>query len=120
MAAHVDRCPFGFGQRRYPELDSTFVSPVDHAVLQIPWGPELNHIWAELDLVLWAEFQKLSPSKWPSDTCKPQPASRCEKRREAFRMKHRPVCIAERRRIFHDAPRTFHAVALVFATFLTI
>ena len=48
---------FGFGQRRYPELDNTFVSPVDHAVLQIPSGSELNQIWTELDLVLWAEFQ---------------------------------------------------------------
>jgi hypothetical protein len=55
---------FAFGQRRYPELDSTFVSPVDHTVLEIPSGSELNQIWAELDLVLWAEFQKLSPSDW--------------------------------------------------------
>lgn len=55
---------FGFGQRRYPELDNTFVAPVDHAVLQIPSGSELNQIWTELDLVLWAEFQKLSPSEW--------------------------------------------------------
>ena len=47
---------FGFGQRRYPELDSTFVSAVDHAVLQIPIGSELNQIWAE--------FQKLSPAEW--------------------------------------------------------
>ncbi|QNI34732.1 DinB family protein [Alloacidobacterium dinghuense] len=55
---------FVFGQRRYPELDDTFISAVDHAVLQIPSGPELKQIWAELDLVLWAEFQKLSPSEW--------------------------------------------------------
>ena len=54
----------GFGQRRYPEFDNTFVSPVDCAVLQIPGGPELNQIWVELDQVLWAEFQKLSPSEW--------------------------------------------------------
>lgn len=55
---------FGFGQRRYPELDNVFVSPVDHAPLQVPSAPELKQIWAELDLVLWAEFQKLSPSEW--------------------------------------------------------
>jgi hypothetical protein len=45
-------------------LDSTFVSPVDHTVLEVPSASELNQIWAELDLVLWAEFKKLSPSEW--------------------------------------------------------
>ena len=55
---------FGFGRRRYPELDNVFVSPVDHALLQIPSGHELKQMWTELDLMLWAEFQKLSPSEW--------------------------------------------------------
>lgn len=55
---------FGFGQRRYPELDNAFVSAIDHAVFQIPSGLELNRIWTELDLVLWTEFKKLSPSDW--------------------------------------------------------
>ena len=55
---------FGFGQRRYPELDDIFVSPIDHTLLQLPSGPELKQIWTELDLVLWAEFKKLSPSEW--------------------------------------------------------
>lgn len=55
---------FGFGQRRYPELDKRFVSPLDPAVLHVPSGSELKQIWMELDLLLWAEFQKLSPSEW--------------------------------------------------------
>ena len=55
---------FGLGQRRYPELDNTFVSPVDHAHLPIPSRSELNQMWTELDAAIWAEFQKLSPSEW--------------------------------------------------------
>jgi hypothetical protein len=55
---------FAFGPRRHPELDKIFVSQPDRAVSQIPGGPELNEIWTQLDAVLWAEFQKLSPSEW--------------------------------------------------------
>jgi DinB superfamily len=55
---------FGFGPRRYPELDETFVSPIERAPLQIPSSEDLKHIWAELDLVLWTEFKKLTPSEW--------------------------------------------------------
>ena len=55
---------FGFGPRRYPELDKTFVSQPDRTVAKILSGPELNEIWTQLDVVLWAEFQKLSPSEW--------------------------------------------------------
>src|SRR5215470_8058646 len=55
---------FGFGARRYPELDKTFVSLPDRAVSEIPAGAELSEIWAQLDVLLWAEFNKLSPSEW--------------------------------------------------------
>lgn len=55
---------FGFGPRRHPELEKIFVSQPDRAVSQILSGPELNNIWMQLDAVLWAEFQKFSPSQW--------------------------------------------------------
>lgn len=54
----------GFGPRRHPELDKVFVSQPDHGLSQTLSGPELNEIWTQLDVLLWAEFQKLSPSEW--------------------------------------------------------
>lgn len=55
---------FGFGPRRHAELDGMFVSQPDRAVSPIVSGPELQEIWKELDVLLWAEFQKLTPSEW--------------------------------------------------------
>jgi|SRR5215469_12289011 len=55
---------FGFGPRRFPELDNMFVAQPDHVVANIVSGPELREIWAQLDVALWEEFQKLSPSDW--------------------------------------------------------
>jgi DinB superfamily len=55
---------FGFGPRRYPELDKMFVTNADGAASQIPSGPELKEIWMQLDAGLWDEFQKLSASEW--------------------------------------------------------
>jgi hypothetical protein len=55
---------FGFGLRRYPELERVFVSQPDRAVSPILSGPELNEIWTQLDILLWAEFQKLASSEW--------------------------------------------------------
>lgn len=55
---------FGFGPRRYPDLDKMFVSQPDRTVAKILTGPELKSVWTKLDTLLWAEFQKLSPSKW--------------------------------------------------------
>jgi hypothetical protein len=52
------------GSRRYPELEKVFVSQPDRAVSPIVSGPELNEIWNQLDILLWAEFQKLSSSEW--------------------------------------------------------
>ena len=55
---------FGFGPRRYPELDNAFVSQPDRAVSQTLSGPELSEIWTQLNVLLWAEFKKLSPPGW--------------------------------------------------------
>jgi hypothetical protein len=55
---------FGFGLRRFPGLDEAFVSQPDHAASHILTGPELKEIWTQLDVLLWAEFLKLSPSEW--------------------------------------------------------
>lgn len=55
---------FGFGPRRFPDLDEMFVMQPDGAVANILSGPELREIWKQLDAVLWEEFQKLSPSDW--------------------------------------------------------
>jgi hypothetical protein len=55
---------FGFGPRRYPELENMFVTSADGAVAQIPSGPELKEIWTQLDAGLWDAFQKLSASEW--------------------------------------------------------
>jgi hypothetical protein len=54
----------GFGPRRYPELEKVFVSQPDRAASPILGGPELNEIWTQLDILLWAEFQRLLPSEW--------------------------------------------------------
>ena len=55
---------FGFGPRRYPHLDKMFVTNPDRAVARILSGLELRDIWTQLDVALWEEFQKLSPSDW--------------------------------------------------------
>ena len=55
---------FGFGPRPHLALDEMFVSQPDRAVSPILSGPELKEIWKELDVLLWAEFQKLTPSEW--------------------------------------------------------
>lgn len=55
---------FGFGPGRYPVLDKMFVARSDRAVAHILSGPELNEIWKDLDILLWAEFQQLTPSEW--------------------------------------------------------
>lgn len=55
---------FGFGPRRFPELDKIFVAQPDRAVAQIPSSMELRDVWTQLDVGLWEEFQKLSPSDW--------------------------------------------------------
>lgn len=54
----------GFGPRRFPDLDNMFVAQPDRAVANILGGPELREIWAQLDVTLWEEFQRLSPSDW--------------------------------------------------------
>lgn len=41
-----------------------FVTNLDRAVAQILTGRELKEIWTQLDVALWQEFQKLSPSDW--------------------------------------------------------
>lgn len=55
---------FGFGPKRYPRLHETFVSQPDRAISPLLSGSELNEIWTEVDVVLWTEFQKLSPADW--------------------------------------------------------
>lgn len=55
---------FGLGPRRYPDLDKMFVSQPDRTVAEILTSPELRNVWTKLDTLLWAEFQKLSPSEW--------------------------------------------------------
>lgn len=55
---------FGFGPRRHAELDGMFVSQPDLSVSPILAGPELKEIWKELDVLLWREFPKLTPSEW--------------------------------------------------------
>ena len=55
---------FDLGPRRHAELEGMFVSQPDRAVSPIVSGPELKEIWKELDVLLWAEFQKLTPSEW--------------------------------------------------------
>jgi hypothetical protein len=55
---------FGFGPRRYPLLEKMFITHPDRAVAHILSGPELNELWKELDFLLWAEFQRLTPSEW--------------------------------------------------------
>jgi hypothetical protein len=55
---------YGFGPRRYPDLDKMFVTSPDRAVAQIPSGPELKEIWTQLDAGLWDEFRRLSASEW--------------------------------------------------------
>jgi len=54
----------GFGPKQYPELDLLFLSNPDRALPKVIAGPELKHIWMELDDVLWKEFAKLSPADW--------------------------------------------------------
>ena len=55
---------FGFGPRRHAELDGMFVSQPDRAVSPILSGPGVKEVWKELDVLLWVEFQKLTPSEW--------------------------------------------------------
>lgn len=55
---------FGFGPRRFPELDKIFVAQPDRVVAQIPSSTELREMWTQLDVGLWEEFQKMSPSDW--------------------------------------------------------
>ena len=55
---------FRFGPRRYPDLEKMFVAQPDGAVAQIVASSALNEIWTQLDVALWEEFQKLSPSDW--------------------------------------------------------
>jgi hypothetical protein len=55
---------FGFGPRRFPELERMFVKNPDRAIAKILRGPELREIWIELDVALWEQFQQLSPSDW--------------------------------------------------------
>ena len=55
---------FGFGPRRFPDLERMFVKNPDRAVTQIISGTELKEIWTQLDVALWEEFQKLSSSDW--------------------------------------------------------
>jgi hypothetical protein len=55
---------FAFGPKRFPELEKIFVTQPDRAVSQIPGGTELREMWTQLDVTLWQEFQKLSPSEW--------------------------------------------------------
>lgn len=55
---------FGFGPRRFPDLERMFVKHPDRAVTQIISATELKEIWTQLDVALWEEFQKLSSSDW--------------------------------------------------------
>ena len=55
---------FALGPKRFPELDSIFVTQPDRAISQIPGGAELREMWMQVDVTLWQEFQKLSPSEW--------------------------------------------------------
>lgn len=55
---------FGFGPRRFPDLERMFVKNPDRAVPNIVSGPELRDIWMKLDVALWEEFQRLSPPDW--------------------------------------------------------
>jgi hypothetical protein len=41
-----------------------FVIQPDRAAASILSGTELTKIWKQLDVALWEEFQKLSPSDW--------------------------------------------------------
>ena len=55
---------FGFGPRRFPDLERMFVKNPDRALAKILPGPELREIWIELDVALWEQFQQLSPPDW--------------------------------------------------------
>jgi len=43
---------FGFGPRRFPDLERMFVKNPDRAVTQIISGTELKEIWMQLDVAL--------------------------------------------------------------------
>src|ERR1700756_5592982 len=55
---------FGFGPRRFPDLERMFVKNPDRAIATILCGPDLREIWIELDVALWEQFQQLSPPDW--------------------------------------------------------
>src|SRR5690348_9665243 len=55
---------FAFGPKHFPELEEIFVAQPDRSMAQIPNGVELQEMWTEVDVTLWQEFQKLSPSEW--------------------------------------------------------
>lgn len=55
---------FAFGPKHFPELENIFIAQADRSMAQIPNGAELKEMWTEVDVALWQQFQKLSPSEW--------------------------------------------------------